>query len=187
MTTVNHSYSIPPIEHQRLQGFVKRCKKFIQEPNTTEIVRVAIHNLITEKEPKDISPVLNFLGRKQRGRPKKSEAETEAKKSDVVEVDFSRISDSQWKKIELLFSSDDEARIILSEILFDLQNAWKRGVSRKQATTKVKKWRRLQKWQESGIWNEVYRRLLPTLDKNQINAWNEIFLKSFLMKRNRNE
>lgn len=186
MATVNNSYSIPYEEYQQLEEVRVECQKLVEKPNMTEIIRVAIYNLITEKKPKDISSTLDRIGRKRRGRPKKSnEAEKEA--SDRIdEVDFSQISDFQWAKIESLFPGDHEARILVSDILFDLQNAHKRNILRKRNTSKVKRWRRLQKWQESGVWTKVYQRLLTTLDKKQVNAWNELFLKSFIIRRMRN-
>ena len=186
MVTINASYSIPSEEYQRLEEVLSDCEKVIEKPNMTEIIRVAIHNLITEKKPKDISHTLNQIGRKQRGRPRKDNTDENDKNANKnIETDFSQISDFQWGKIETLFSEDTEARAILSDILFDLQNAWKRNIARKQTTSKVKRWRRQQKWQESGIWTEIYNRLLPTFDKQQELTWNELFLRSFLVKRKR--
>ena len=159
MNTVNTSYSIPSEEYEQLEEVLNKCERFIEKLNMTEIIRVAIHNLITEKKPKDISNTLSLIGRKQRGRPKKKRlGKDEEENNKNTERDFSQISDFQWNKIEFLFSGDNEARIILSELLFDLQNAWKRGISKNQTTPKVKRWRRKQKWQEAGIWTEVYQR-----------------------------
>lgn len=187
MVTVNASYSIPSEEYQQLEEVLAECEKVIEKPNMTEIVRVAIHNLITEKNPKDISHTLNQIGRKQRGRPRKDNPDERDESDKNIKTDFSKISDFQWKKIEPLFSGDQEARNILSDILFDLQNARKRNISRKQTTPKIKRWRRQKKWQENGIWTEIYIRLLTTFDKHQVATWNEIFLKSFLFKRKLNK
>ncbi len=188
MATVNNSFSIPSEEYRQLEEVRAECEKLVEKPNMTEIVRVAIYNLITEKKPKDISTTLNSIGRKRRGRPRKNdEGNEDEQSSPTANIDFSQISDFQWKKIESLFSGDQEARSLLSDILFDLQNTHKRNVIRNRSTAKVKRWRRLQKWQESGVWTKVYQRMMVTLDKQQVNAWNEIFLKSFLVKRKRSK
>lgn len=188
MSTVNNSFSIPSEEYRQLEEVRAECEKLVEKPNMTEIVRVAIYNLITEKNPKDISTTLNSIGRKRRGRPRKDDKSDEEEESDkTADTDFSQISDFQWEKIESLFSGDREARTLVSDILFDMQNTHKRNVVRKRSTAKVKRWRRLQKWQESGVWTKVYQRMLATFDKQQVNAWNEIFLKSFLVKRKRNK
>lgn len=188
MATVNNSFSIPSEEYQRLEKVHAECQELVEKPNMTEIVRVAIDNLIAEKKPKDISAVLNRIGRRRRGRPRKEDENDRKEKGDkTADIDFSQISDLQWGKIEPLFSGDPEARALVSDILFDLQNTHKRNVLRRQSTAKVKRWRRLQKWQENGVWTKVYQRMLGTFDKQQTNAWNEVFLKSFLVKRKRNK
>jgi transposase len=186
MTTVNSSYSIPLDEYRKLIEIRDKCKKFNEKPNMTEIVRVAIYNLITEKKPEDISKTLNIIGRKQPGRPRKLDQNKKGEENDKIdEIDFSQISDSRWEQIKPLFADEQDARPILSDILFDLQNGWKRNTPQNQTTPKIKRWRRLKKWQENGIWNDVYHCLLPTYNKQDRVAWDKIFLKSFVNKRNR--
>ena len=37
-------------------------------------------------------------------------------------------------------------------------------------------WRRLQRWQEEGVWLEAWRALLGALDENGLLKWDETFL-----------
>jgi transposase len=181
MATVNNSYSIPAEEFKVLEKIREDCKQVIEDPNLTEIVRVAIYNLSQEKEPKDISKTLYKLGRKSPGRPAKEFKEKTTEVGDFV--DFSVITDVQWELIKNLFKDKTQARKVLSDIIFDLQNIWRRSVKKNYKTSKTTAWRTLQKWQDNGIWAEIYHRLSRTYNDKQKAQWDKVFLNSYIHKR----
>lgn len=97
------------------------------------------------------------------------------------------LTDEQWKLIEPLFPKrkprrDQRGRPAAANracfegILWILQTgaAWRflPGEFPSPSTC----WRRLQRWQDEGVWLEAWRALLGALDENGLLRWDETFL-----------
>ena len=97
------------------------------------------------------------------------------------------LTDEQWELIEPLFPrprrrADKRGRppapnrACLEGILWILQTgaAWRFLPDEFPSSSTC--WRRLQRWQEQGIWLEAWRTLLGALDENGLLRWDESFL-----------
>jgi len=97
------------------------------------------------------------------------------------------LTDEQWELIAPLFPQAKRRadkrgrppapnRACLEGILWILQTgaAWR--FLPDQFPSPATCWRRLQRWQEQGIWLEAWRTLLGALDENGLLRWDESFL-----------
>jgi len=97
------------------------------------------------------------------------------------------LTDEQWELIEPLFPRPKRRadkrgrppvpnRACLEGILWILQTgaAWRFLPDEYPSSSTC--WRRLQSWQEQGIWLEAWRTLLGALDENGLLRWDESFL-----------
>ena len=97
------------------------------------------------------------------------------------------LTNEQWELIEPLFPrprrrADKRGRppvanrACLEGILWILQTgaAWRFLPDEFPSSSTC--WRRLQRWQEQGIWLEAWRTLLGALDENGLLRWDESFL-----------
>lgn len=181
MATINSSYSIPEDEYENFEKLLKNCESVIEKPNKSEIVRVAIHNLSKEKNLIEISEILDDLGRKKRGR--KAKQQLKERDGRQKKIDLKKTIENNWDKFQDLFPKDKNAERLLSEILFEAQNSWKRDIKRELKTSKATRWRRLNKWKESGVWSEIYTRLLKLTSKHNMPELKDVFLSTYLNER----
>src|ERR671923_665491 len=97
------------------------------------------------------------------------------------------LTDAQWELIEPLFPKPKRRRdkrgrprasnrACFEGILWILQTgaAWRFLPDEFPSSSTC--WRRLQRWQEQGIWLEAWRTLLGALDENGLLGWDESFL-----------
>ncbi len=95
------------------------------------------------------------------------------------------INDEQWKKIEPLLPKPRAGRVgrppadnreVLEGILWILRTGarWKDLPKRYPSASTC--WRRLNSWEERGVWLKVWRKFLGDLDENSLLDWEEAFI-----------
>lgn len=97
------------------------------------------------------------------------------------------LTDRQWARIEQFFPRPPRRRdgrgrpwacnrACCEGILWVLRNGarW-RDVPRPYPSG-VTCWRRLQRWEEQGVWLQAWQRLLAEMDRRKLLDWNEAFL-----------
>ena len=98
----------------------------------------------------------------------------------------SMLSDAQWEKIEPLLPRPKrrrrgrppkDPRVVLEGILWVLKTGarW-RDIPRELGVSSSVCWKRLQQWDQQGVWLRIWRAFLSELDRRGRLDWQESFL-----------
>ena len=107
---------------------------------------------------------------------------------------MNELTDQQWDAIKVLFPEEEKIkggrprasnRVTLNGVLWIIKTGNQWAMLPQKYGAHVTAWRRYQEWEVSGLWEKIWQKLLPLMDKKDEIEWTLAFLEGkFVPSRN---
>lgn len=188
-STVRGSYSIPHEEQNKLESLLQKFSKITPVLKKSEVIRIGIR-IVDELNEKELNEKLAGIDRLTVGRRRR-----ENKENVLIETkgDEIELTNRQWDLIQKLLGSSinllgkprKDYRAVLNGLLFIFKNKKQRRKMPSNLPSYTTCWRRLQEWQEKGLWSRICQILIKNVDAVNKEVWTTTLLRTFLIETNK--